>query len=196
MKTKTTAVLAVALFSALIAEQPARATESFTNLGIEPSVACAEGAAVAAEAGKVSTNGMAACNDAIRENGVPLSEQAVNYLNRSAINLAAGDYAAAIVDDTAALRLVAAFPEALINRAAAFSSQGQQAAAVADLNHALDLSPAHPERIYYNRGLAREDLGDIKGAYLDYCQAAQLAPTWQLPKTELARFTVTRAAQG
>jgi hypothetical protein len=40
--------------------------------------------------------------------------------------------------------------------------------------------------------MAREDAGDLVGAYLDYRQASQLDPAWDRPKKELARFTVVQ----
>ena len=44
---------------------------------------------------------------------------------------------------------------------------------------------------YFNRGMARENLGDIRGAYYDYKRASDLDPKFEPAREQLARFTVT-----
>ena len=51
-----------------------------------------------------------------------------------------------------------------------------------------------PEKAYFNRALAYEGLDDEKSAYLDYQQAATLKPSWDAPRLELRRFTVSPPA--
>jgi tetratricopeptide (TPR) repeat protein len=65
--------------------------------------------------------------------------------------------------------------------------------AVAEFTHALSLTPATPERVYFDRAMAREDSGDLGGAYADYRQAAALNPAWDAPARELTRFRVVPA---
>ncbi|MBV8113160.1 MAG: tetratricopeptide repeat protein, partial [Silvibacterium sp.] len=65
--------------------------------------------------------------------------------------------------------------------------------ATSDFTASLALSPEHPERVLFNRALAYEDQRDLKRAYLDYRQAAELNPAWDKPAHELARFTVARS---
>jgi len=48
------------------------------------------------------------------------------------------------------------------------------------------------EKAYFNRALAREAAGDVKGAYLDYVKALQLKPEWAPAVKELARFEVRK----
>lgn len=187
------AALAVAT---LAAGSPARAMESVSVLGTDPAATCATAAAEAIRSSAVVAGGLAACDDAIKHSASTRSELAADYLNRSVLRLVAQDYARAISDDTLALNLNGDLPEAFINRGVALSAQKRFADAVDDFGHALTLNPQHPSQVYFDRGLAREDLGDLKAAYLDYLKAAQLDPTWDRPKAELSRFTVTKAAQG
>jgi len=81
-------------------------------------------------------------------------------------------------------------PQAHINRGIALSAEKRNQEAVVAFTEALALNPSHPELVYFDRAMAREDSGDMKGAYLDYRQASQLAPTWDTPRQQLARFAV------
>jgi tetratricopeptide (TPR) repeat protein len=63
--------------------------------------------------------------------------------------------------------------------------------AEAAFTQGIALEPAAPHRAYFGRAIAREEAGDLEGAYADYSKAAELAPEWDLPRRELARFTVT-----
>jgi Tfp pilus assembly protein PilF len=45
-----------------------------------------------------------------------------------------------------------------------------------------------PHKAYLNRGVARENLGDLRGAYEDYSTALQIQPDWGPANAELARF--------
>ena len=104
----------------------------------------------------------------------------------------AAEYAATIVDSTAALRVDGKAAEALVNRGVALMLQGRPSYAVVDISKGLALAPSHAERAYFNRAMAREDMGDLRGAYLDYREAAKMDPSWDRPKKELARFTVVQ----
>jgi tetratricopeptide (TPR) repeat protein len=157
---------------------------------------CSDHARSVAEGGAVSRQGLEACDEAIKHVALSDTELAASYVNRGVIHLAIGNAAAAVGDDNAALQIQPTLTDALVNRGAAFAAQKRFADAVGDFDHALALSPGHPERIYYNRAMAHEDMGQLKAAYLDYLKASQLAPSWTQPKADLARFTVVRPAQG
>ena len=45
----------------------------------------------------------------------------------------------------------------------------------------------------FNRAMAYEDNGDLKNAYLDYLEAAELNPAWDQPARQLTRFNVRRS---
>src|SRR5207302_1132589 len=82
----------------------------------------------------------------------------------------------------------------VVNRGVALLLTHKSNEAAADFTRALTLNPAGQAKIYFNRAMAREDAGDLRGAYRDYRQASQIDPKWDRPKQELARFTVGRGA--
>jgi tetratricopeptide (TPR) repeat protein len=97
-----------------------------------------------------------------------------------------GDEALAEFD--AVLALDPQNPEGQLNRGAALIMIHQPGPAVAAITQALSLGVAQPEKAYYNRGAAREALGDLRGAYEDYSTALQIRPQWAPADQELARF--------
>jgi tetratricopeptide (TPR) repeat protein len=66
-------------------------------------------------------------------------------------------------------------------------------AAVESITRGIGLNTEEPHKAYYNRAIAYEAIGNVRAAYDDYTRAAELAPEWAQPRTELARFTVRRA---
>ena len=75
-------------------------------------------------------------------------------------------------------------------RGAAFVGTSRYGEGLSQIDQGLALGVKDPEKAYYNRAIANENLGDVTAAYRDYSKAAELAPTWDAPKTELARFSV------
>jgi tetratricopeptide (TPR) repeat protein len=73
-------------------------------------------------------------------------------------------------------------------RGTALVELGRYAEAVDALTLALTLNPDRPERAYFYRAAANEELGRASAAYADYRRAAELAPDWGSPRTELTRF--------
>ena len=59
-------------------------------------------------------------------------------------------------------------------------------------DRALELGTDEPEVAFFGRGLAHEDIGDLKSAYADLRRAAELRPQWPQPAQELARYQVRR----
>jgi tetratricopeptide (TPR) repeat protein len=118
------------------------------------------------------------------------SGRAAAFSNRSVLNFQRADYNAAIADSTAALKIDGRLVEAVVNRGAAYLAMHRAGEARADFDRALTMAPVHAEKIYFNRAMAREDMGDLKGAYVDYARAAQLAPQWDQPKQQMNRFTI------
>jgi tetratricopeptide (TPR) repeat protein len=161
--------------------------------GAENSVHECSIAAIAAQDRGAGTDGdLAACDMAVRLSKDDRSHLAVALTNRSVIHLMRKEYDATIADTTVALGWDNKLPEALVNRGVAQMLAGRPKEAVIDLTAGLNLGPANLERVYFNRAMAREDSGDLVGAYLDYRKASELAPSWDRPKQELARFTVVQ----
>ena len=85
-------------------------------------------------------------------------------------------------------RLVA-FPTETVYGLGADATNGE---AVAAITEALGLGVREPHKAYFNRGAAREALGDLRGAYEDYSTALEIQPDWGPANAELARFARAR----
>jgi tetratricopeptide (TPR) repeat protein len=129
------------------------------------------------------------CTLALRE---PLRrhDRAGTLVNRGIVHFNRGAYTLAMGDFDAAIQLQPELAEGHINKGAALLRQHDYHAAVASISRGLELTPEAPARAYYNRGVAHEELGEIREAYRDYRRASELAPSWNAPRTELARFRV------
>jgi tetratricopeptide (TPR) repeat protein len=139
----------------------------------------------------VDPQAAAACTIAIDGERLSTKDLAATHVNRGIVALGQRDYRAAEKDFDAAIELVPTMGGAYTNRGAALIGEGEDAAAIAEIDRGLGLGAPEPEKAWFNRALAHEALGDLKSAYLDYLQAAQLKPGWSDPARELARFKVT-----
>jgi len=150
---------------------------------------CADAVADAMANDNATEAGVATCTKAA-ELAELNTGRAAALSNRGVLNFQRANYNAAIADSTAALRIDGRLVEALVNRGAAYLAIHRAGEAKVDFDRALTMAPVHAEKIYFNRAMAREDVGDLKGAYADYARAAQLAPQWDLPKQQMKRFTI------
>ena len=57
---------------------------------------------------------------------------------------------------------------------------------------AMEKNTGKPALAYYGRGIAHEELGNLKSAYADYKRAVEEDPKWKQPRTDLARFVVRK----
>jgi tetratricopeptide (TPR) repeat protein len=152
---------------------------------------CAAASASAQVSSSATDADLAKCTLAAKL-AVADSDRAAALNNRSVLHFERAEYDAAMADSTAALKLDDSLVEAVVNRGSIFLSEHRPDAAAANFTRALTLAPAHPEKIYFNRAMAREDMGDLHGAYADYAEAAQLDPQWDQPQQQLSRFTIVR----
>ena len=178
----------------LLAAAPAFAAATWPSasvLATGTADSCAAASAAAQDGGKVTDAALANCTLAVKLAYYHKARAEV-LNNRSVLQYARADYDAALADNTAALKLDDRMAEAIVNRGSIFLVQHRPQAAAANFERALMFNPAHPEKVYFNRALAREEMGDLGGAYADYAQAAKLAPQWEQPKREMIRFTIVR----
>jgi tetratricopeptide (TPR) repeat protein len=132
------------------------------------------------------------CDLALDTEVLSTHEVAATHVNRGVLYLAGQKYLQARQDFDRAAALEPQLGEAYVNRGAALIGLGRPAEAVAEIDRGLALGAEEPEKAYFNRAIAKERLHDVKGAYLDYLKAAELKPDWDMPRTELERFQVTR----
>jgi len=177
------AAIVAAIFVGLSATSASAAT---LVLGAGNATACFENA-LSHNSNQATIRG---CDAALSDAGLTRRDRAASHVNRGNLRHLHDDDDGALEDFQAALRLQPALGEAYSNLALVYARRRQWAQAVEALDQGIALEPSRLHRSYYSRGVAREHLGDLAGAYEDYQQAAELAPDWAAPRTELERFTV------
>lgn len=182
-----TSVFALTLLAAAAAAGSA-AAGAVTVIGGGMAKECS----IAALNGESDSRYEAMCTQALESELLNLRDRAGTYVNRGILKLRRREFASAQFDFNRAVETKPDLGEAYVNRGAASVGAKHYAEGLADLNKALELGVEEPEKAYYNRALAYEGLDNLKAAYFDYQKAVELKPEWEMPKRELARFTVER----
>jgi Tfp pilus assembly protein PilF len=156
-------------------------------------VTCSEHAKEQAATSMSMLEAVGPCTTAIDTEPLDKHQLAATYVNRGVIWMTGEMLAEAKTDFDAAVRTDPRVGEGYVNRGAAQVANKQYAQGLADIDYGLSLGVEEPQRAWYNRGLAKEAMGDLKGAYESYTKAVELAPNWAPPKAELARFSVSPA---
>lgn len=146
----------------------------------------------AAFAGRADSASIAICSRALQEESLDRRDRAGTLVNRGVMLLRTRDYAAARTDLDRAIDLEPTLGEAFVNRGVLLMADQAYDRALAEIERGLALGVDEPAKAYYNRALAHESLNDARAAYLDYRRALDLAPDWEAPRRQLARFTVTK----
>ncbi|MEM9738331.1 MAG: tetratricopeptide repeat protein [Pseudomonadota bacterium] len=131
------------------------------------------------------------CTRALDLETMTRTNRAATYVNRGIIRMRAGNYDTALRDYERAINLEEGMGAAYLNRGAAFIHKGEYVSAMTALDRAIALETSDLPAAHYNRALAREQVGDVTGAYYDFKTASELMPEWPLPQQQLERFTVT-----
>ncbi|MES1197237.1 MAG: tetratricopeptide repeat protein [Pseudomonadota bacterium] len=162
-----------------------RSTLSRTVLGGDRALqACAQ----AASSGNVTDVAVLNCDQALRQQRLSENDRQLILIDRGIIHLTRRETEASVADFDAVIQINPRNAEAYLNKGAALVQMGQPGPAVATLTTALSLGVRQPHKAYYNRGVAREALGDLRGAYEDYTTALQIEPDWGPAEAEVARF--------
>jgi lipoprotein NlpI len=103
----------------------------------------------------------------------------VAYLERARARAAKGDCPAAIADAGQAIQLKPDYYEAFALRAEVDRCAGKDSDAVADFTQVIAMRPV--DGAYWQRGLARWNLGDFQNAADDFSTAASKSPKWPYP---------------
>jgi tetratricopeptide (TPR) repeat protein len=184
-------VVAASLFIGISGLTPPAHGQAITIIGNSYATACSQDAIKTSKAKTLpGPESFADCSLALETEHLHTHDLAATYVNRGVLFLCESDLGNARHDFEQALGLKPDLAEGYVNRGAISIASKNYQEAIADFDRGLSLKPAEPEVAYYDRAIAREDLNDIKGAFADYTQASQLNPEWELPRHELARFTV------
>ena len=142
--------------------------------------------------GRADDGTLATCDLALTDEPLDQLRRAATFVNRGIVHMRRREWDKAHSDFDDALARKPELGEGWVNRGALMIGTKRFAEGLADTNKGIELGIEEPEKAYYNRAIAYEGLGDPASAYLDYQQALALNPAWDMPRKELARFTVTR----
>lgn len=163
---------------------PAEAQRARNRIGAPAATACAQ----AAGAGRFDDASLLRCDEALADDELTRENHTALLINRGAMHMRRKDAAKALADFDAVIELNPKYAEAYVNRGGALVMMGRPGPAVAALTEAMGLGVKEPHKAYFNRGAAREALGDLRGAYEDYEAALSIKPQWGPAEQELARF--------
>lgn len=166
------------------------ATAAVTVIGSSSARLCYE----AARASR--TAGMAYCDAAFKDEALDPHNEVATYVNRGILRAIGGDLTAAVRDYDAAIALDANEPEAWLNKAMLYLKTGNAAGALGLFDAAVAKRTQEPAMAFYGRGVAHEQVGNLRAAYADFKRASALVPDWEAPKVELSRFQVRPASGG
>ena len=192
MRLVTAAIAAASLaslVSAAAAATPASTAGSSVSVRGSMAAACSR----AALGGADSRQALETCDRALELGLLGPRDLAATHVNRGVVKMRRGAPEAAFEDFDRAAAIHPELGEALVDRGIARIALGQTQQGIADIDAGLQVGLATPEHAYYHRAIAREQLNDLKGAYLDFRRAAELKPDWGSPREQLARFRLTSA---
>ena len=132
------------------------------------------------------------CNRSLTEEGLTGPDRAATYVNRGILHMIRGHDADADADFNAAMAIDNGRAEPWLNKGYLRLKQDNGREALPLLNEGIKRQPQREALAFFARGLAYEDLGDLKAAYADLRLAHDLEPRWSLPNEYLARYQVRR----
>lgn len=142
--------------------------------------------------GDTSDETIATCTEALEYRHLTQAAEIQLRINRGVTLMRRQQNEAALGDFDAVIALQPRHPEAHVNRGAALLQLRSFGPAIAAFTEALGLGVQEPYKAYFNRGAAREALGDLRGAYEDYNTALDIYPDWGPANAELQRFARQR----
>lgn len=163
-----------------------------TVLGNGQAHACFE----AAEFGTNPVDGIGVCTDALERVALSIRDRAATLVNRGILFSRREDTARALADYDKGLSLNPGMGEAYVDRAAVMIVLRRYDEAIKNLNQGIALNSPRIQIAYYDRAVAEEATGNIRGAYDDFKKAAEIEPGFELAKKQLARFRVIQNSHG
>jgi tetratricopeptide (TPR) repeat protein len=142
--------------------------------------------------GETSDETIRKCTEALGYRHLTQAAQIQLLINRGVTYMRRQENQLALTDFDAVVAIQPRHPEAQVNRGAALLQMHQYGPAIQAFTTALGLGVQEPYKAYFNRGAAREALGDVRGAYEDYNTALEIYPDWGPANVELQRFARQR----
>jgi len=139
------------------------------------------------------SDAIGACDDALKSQQMNRIDTASTWVNRGILEMSRERYKNARGNFKEALNLLPKLPEAHVDLGSALINMQEFAEGAKETELGLSLGSHEAERGYYNLGIAYEEMGDLQKAYENFRHAAELAPDWQDPQKQMARFAVQQA---
>ena len=136
------------------------------------------------------SDAIGACDDALKSQQMNRIDTASTWVNRGILEMSRERYKNARGNFKEALNLMPKLPEAHVDLGSALINLQQFADGAKETEMGLQLGSHEAERGWYNLGIAYEELGDLQKSYESFRHAAELAPDWQDPQKQMARFSV------
>jgi tetratricopeptide (TPR) repeat protein len=149
-----------------------------------------------AEFGGDPETGIPDCTGALNNEVLSPRDRAATFINRGILRARNKNTDGAFADYNIAIGMMPNVGEAYVDRGAAYIAIRRYKEALADLNKGIALGSTSLHLAYYDRAIADEALGDIKGAYEDYKQALVLMPNFAPALEQLKRFKVISKPDG
>jgi tetratricopeptide (TPR) repeat protein len=142
--------------------------------------------------GDTSDATITSCTEALGYRHLTQAAEVLLRINRGVTYMRRQENEQALLDFDAVLVIQPRHAEAQVNRGAALLQLRRYGPAIASFTEALGHGVQEPYKAYFNRGAAREALGDYRGAYEDYNTALEIYPDWGPANAELQRFARQR----
>jgi tetratricopeptide (TPR) repeat protein len=143
----------------------------------------------------IAVDAIEICSAALQANDLVGRDRAGTFNNRGVLYFARTEFPEALADFEEARRIDPGIAEVHVNHGASMVALKRWKEGLDSLDRGLAMEPLEPEKAYYNRAIAHEELGDVRGAYMDYLKASELKPEWEQPRMQLTRFTVRRKGE-
>jgi tetratricopeptide (TPR) repeat protein len=127
------------------------------------------------------------CTRSLQEEALTTSDAAATLVNRGILHMLRGVNGAADADFNAALAIDNRKSDAWLNKGFLRLKQNNGREALPLIEEGIKRGPQRPALAIFGRGLAYEQMGNLKAAYGDMARARDLEPGWTLPGTYLAR---------
>lgn len=150
---------------------------------------------LAARSEQASQANISNCTQALAFDRLSRGDRVATYVNRGILYVVSGNLEAGLADYDRAIDINPDEPEAYLNKGLALLRHEQSGRnAIPLIDTAIAKGTREPAVAYYARGMAHELEGDIAAAYYDLRRANELAPEWDAPVRDLARFQVQSAS--
>lgn len=184
--------LALVASAGALAFGAAASAQSKSEFGESSARSCYENALMRRD----GRNELNQCDKALHDDPLSQRDRAATLVNRGILNKNRGDFDKAMADFDDALKIDHDLGEAYVNIGWVYIEQRDWRSALTNFERGLSLDINSRHRALYGRAIAREELGDLEGAYEDLNAALELAPEWGPAKRRLERFQIMGLTRG